>query len=363
MRVAILWTRLSGYMNACMRELAGRDNVEISVIHEAAGGEAPFEESMFGWIANRYVWSARPDSDSVMKRMHLFSPDILIISGWHIPAYRRVAKAQHNKSLRVMAMDNQWSGTFKQRIGALFAPFYVQPIADMAWVPGDRQAVFARKLGFEQHAILRGLYTCNYPAFEEVYRRRSASTPRAPRSFLYVGRFSTEKGLDTLVEAYELYRKANIMPWPLVCCGAGSLRHLLEGQPGIHVEGFVQPQRLPDLLTSAGCLVLSSVFEPWALVIHEAVSSGLPVLASESAGAAVHLVQPGYNGFIFTRRNAEALANYMSRISAMSDIQLTAMGRASHCLSQQFSPQKWTDTLLDAYSCAAQTGGCSRMPE
>jgi glycogen synthase len=70
----------------------------------------------------------------------------------------------------------------------------------------------------------------------------------------------------------------------------------------------------------------------------------------------VHLVQPGYNGFIFTRRNAEALANYMSRISAMSDIQLTAMSRASHCLSQQFSPQKWTDTLLDAYSCAAQTG-------
>jgi glycosyltransferase involved in cell wall biosynthesis len=175
-----------------------------------------------------------------------------------------------------------------------------------------------------------------------------------PRSFLFAGRFVSEKGVDQLVKAYESYRERSIDPWPLVCCGAGPLGSRLEGRPGIRVEGFVQPDRLCDILASAGCLVLPSTFEPWAIVVHEAASAGLLILASDIVGAAVHLVQDNYNGYIFDCRDVKGLSALMSHVSDLSDVRLDAMSRASHLLSKQFSPARWADTLLDGFRTFSQ---------
>ncbi len=350
MRIAILWSRLSGYLNACLKELASREGVELLVVHEGMADEAPFEDEQFNWIENRITWRSQPGSDQLRQQLLEFSPDILVMCGWHIPAYRKLGTEFRGRCIRVMTMDHGWDATLKQRVGSFVSPYYVQPIADLAWVPGERQAIFARRLGFEQRAILRGLYACDQPVFSEIHRRRISSGNPVPRAFLFIGRFSAEKGLNTLVEGFRRYRAGNPGAWPLVCCGTGPLKPLLEHQDGIHMQGFVQPERLPEVLSAGGCLVLPSTFDPWAVVIHEAASAGLAILASERAGASVHLVQPGYNGFIFGSGDAEGLANYMTRLSAMSDEQLDEMSRASHSLSQQFSPRIWADTLLNADS-------------
>ena len=239
-------------------------------------------------------------------------------------------------------------------MGTLIAPWYVRPLADMIWVPGERQAAFARRLGFEQRAILWGLLSGDQPAIETVHLLRLADGRAVPRSFLFAGRFVSEKGVDQLVKAYESYRERSIDPWPLVCCGAGPLGSRLEGRPGIRVEGFVQPDRLCDILASAGCLVLPSTFEPWAIVVHEAASAGLLILASDIVGAAVHLVQDNYNGYIFDCRDVKGLSALMSHVSDLSDVRLDAMSRASHLLSKQFSPARWADTLLDGFRTFSQ---------
>jgi glycosyltransferase involved in cell wall biosynthesis len=127
------------------------------------------------------------------------------------------------------------------------------------------------------------------------------------------------------------------------------MRANLENQEGIRIDGFVQPEKMPQMLASIGCLVLPSSFEPWALVVHEAASAGRPILASENVGAVTHLVQPGYNGFIFNNNDVLGLVSLMSRVSAMSDAELDQMSRASHSLSKQFSPKQWSDTLLASY--------------
>jgi glycosyltransferase involved in cell wall biosynthesis len=356
MKVAILWTRLSGYLNACMKELASRPGVELCVIHEAADSEAPFDEEQFGWIAERSEWNIQPDLDFLRRKMQEFSPDILVISGWAVRSYRRIAKEYRGKCVRVMTMDNPWNSEPKQVIGTWISPFYVQPITDFAWVAGERQAVFARKLGFQEGAILRGVLSCDQAAFAAVHQGRIASGRTVPHAFLYAGRFSSEKGLDVLVQAYTMYRARSVDAWPLICCGAGPLRPLLEDKEGINIEGFVQPKSLPARFASSGCLILSStIFEHWSLVIHEAASAGLIVLSSEKAGASVHLVQPGYNGFIVGSGDANGLAKRMSDISTMSDAELDAMSQASYSLSRQYSPQLWADTLLRAASSCSMT--------
>ena len=196
---------------------------------------------------------------------------------------------------------------------------------------------------------------------ETVHLSRLADGHAVPRSFLFMGRFVSDKGVDQLVNAYQSYRESSTDPWPLVCCGAGPLGSRLEGRPGIRVEGFVQPDHLRDLLALSGCLVLPSTFEPWALVIHEATSAGLLILASEKAGAAVHLVQDNYNGYLFDGRDVKGIAALMSRVSNLSEARLDAMSRASHLLSKQFSPARWADTLLDGFRTFSRRQAVTRF--
>lgn len=346
----MLWSALSGYLNACLKELAGRDGVELFVSHNVPDRNAPYDQAQFSWIAERYTWQKHPEFEPLRARLESFRPDIMVIAGWHIPAYRRLARLFRRRSWRVMIMDNPWRGTVRQRIGSITAPFYVKPLADAVWLPGERQSVFARRLSFGSNEILRGSFSCDQPAFEAVYRARTTEGRPVPRVFIFVGRFVPAKGVKTLVEAYARYRANSAEPWPLICCGVGPLQPLLEGQPGIEVAGFIQPERMASVFASAGCLVLPSEFEPWALVVHEATCAGLIVLASERVGAAVHLVQPGYNGFVFAGNDAQALAERLQHVSAKDDRKLEEMSQASHALSLQYSPRRWADTLLEEFS-------------
>ena len=350
MKVAFLWNIFSGYYNACLKELAGRDGTELFVCHEAFTDSSPFDERQFSWIKTRIAWRNGDDLSNLQGQLEEFQPDILIFASWNKPVYRAVAKSLAGKAFRIMGMDNCWRGTLKQRFGTWIAPFYVRPLADAVWLPGERQAVFAEKLGFAPEVIMRGSLSCDQRPIAEAYLQRVKEGSSLPHSFLYVGRFAPEKGLDTLVKAYEIYRKGNSNPWPLLCCGAGPMRAILEGREGVRVEEFVQPEHMPAKLISAGCFILSSDFEQWSIVVHEATSAGLPVIASEQVGAAVHLVQPNYNGFIFGSGDAESLASLMLRISNMSDARLDAMSLASFQMSQQYSPSRWVDTLFDSYS-------------
>lgn len=353
MRIAFLWTGLSGYMNACLKELSSRDGVELFVSHEVPREEAPFEEGQFAWIPNRLPWRSQRDLHELEQKLNSFGPNIMVVPSWHVPPYRRVARSFARRCWRVMVMDNPWRGSLKQRLGTMVSPLYVKPIADVVWLPGERQATFARRLGFSQSAILRGSFTCDHPAFAVVHETRIAQGKPLPRCFVFVGRMVPAKCVDKLLEAFRIYRQKDSNPWPLICCGSGPLRSSLENEEGIRVDGFVQPDKMPEILSSAGCLILPSRFEPWALVVHEAAASGRLILASENVGSVTHLVQPGYNGFIFNNNDVAGLASLMSRVSSMTDAQLDQMSRASYLLSHQFSPKQWADTLLQSYDLTA----------
>lgn len=353
MRVAVLWTGLSGYLNACLKELAGRDGVELFVAHQAPEMDAPFDESQFTWIPNRLTWNSMSGLNLLTERLESFSPEIMIVAGWHIPIYRRIAKKYATRCWRVMVIDNPWNGTVRQRMGALIAPFLIRPAADVIWLPGERQSTFARKMGFEQHAVLRGSLSGDRAAFEAMHLARLNERLPLPRAFFYAGRFSPEKGVVTLANAYDRYFREARNPWPLICCGTGPLQSRLEGKPGIQIGGFIQPQHIANTMANAGCLIAPSDWDHWGVVVHEAASAGLLILASEEVGASVHLVQPNYNGFIFGKKDAKTLAELMARVSAMSDERLDEMSQASHSLSLQYSPALWADMLLDSFHALA----------
>lgn len=345
MRIAVLWAHLSGYLNACLKALAETEGVEIFVANISVSENAPFDESLFSWIQNRYQWNNDVDENELILRLEQFQPDVILAANWHNSGYRKAFKCFQGRAIRIFSMDNQWLGRPKQWLGVLISRFYLHPICEAIFVAGERQAVFAHKLGFSQERILRGVYSCDHEKYAKIYFERKKSLSEA-RSFVFVGRYSPEKGIDVLVGAYRRYREKAAHPWPLKCYGSGPLQHLIRGVEGIECKGFCQPDDLPKELSKASCLLLPSIFEPWALVVHEATAAGMPVIVSDAVGASVHLVQDGYNGYIVETGDADELSRAMLRYSSMSQKERSKMSESSYLMSLQFTPKRWADTLV-----------------
>lgn len=249
---------------------------------------------------------------------------------WH---FMRIARQLRRRGVYVVsAMDNQWQRSPKQYLGILTSPIYLRPSIDNFLVPGDRQASFARMLGYED--VLHGYYAADAPSF-----RNEVPIARRQYSFLFIGRLVPLKNISGLAKAYQIYRKRVDEPWNLKVAGTGPLSAKLGGIPGVQLLGFMQPARLPDVVNSARCLVLPSLLEPWGVVIQEAAAAGLPIIASSRCGAATAYVRSGVNGYVIPP-SPDEIANAMVRISEAGEEKLLAMSQASVQLASLWTPSR-----------------------
>ena len=126
---------------------------------------------------------------------------------------------------------------------------------------------------------------------------------------LYFGRFSKEKGIETLVEA------AKALPdISFVFAGAGPLAQLLEGMPNVWNVGFQRGDALETLIREAKFTVYPSEwYENCPFSVMESIQYGTPVLGADIGGIP-ELIRPGENGELFESGNKEEL---VSRIKQM----------------------------------------------
>lgn len=344
-RIAVLYSELSGYMAACLKALKVRHNIELLVFRWPVAKEAPFQDgNVLDWVDALYTKRDHRAED-ILQIVKGFKPHGLLIPGWMDREYLSVAREMKKRGVPVIAgSDTPWEGTLRQWGGKILAPRWLHSAIDVLWVAGERQRSLARHLGFRGSRCWSGLYACDWERFGRVNADRNLDHPPA---FLYVGRYSHEKGLDILLEAYRRYRSVVAHPWPLLCAGTGSQKQLLGRCEGIIDKGFVQPENLPALMRDAAALVLPSRKEPWGVVVQEAAAAGLPLVCSTACGASVSLLQDSYNGFLFESEDAIHLSECLIRMSKISKKDRAAMGARSHQLSRQFTPARWADTLVN----------------
>jgi glycosyltransferase involved in cell wall biosynthesis len=134
------------------------------------------------------------------------------------------------------------------------------------------------------------------------------------RRLLYCGRLVPVKRVDVLIEAFN--RVAVARPqWDLVIAGDGPLRESLQKmvpdslRDRVKWLGFLQFDETALAYHACDVLVHPSEFEPWSLVINEALACDLPVIATSVVGAAVELVRHQENGLIVPPRSVEALTD------------------------------------------------------
>ncbi len=131
---------------------------------------------------------------------------------------------------------------------------------------------------------------------------------------LFVGRLAPEKGLQTMLRAWQLLRR----PLPLKIVGEGPLQDYVMEQhfrsPYIQILGKLPARHVYQLMGKAAFLLFpSESYETFGRVAIEAFAKGTPVIVSD-IGAIGEVVEHGRTGWRFPPGDANALSATVDHI-------------------------------------------------
>ncbi|GAA4958110.1 glycosyltransferase involved in cell wall biosynthesis [Nonomuraea thailandensis] len=167
------------------------------------------------------------------------------------------------------------------------------------------------------------------------------------------GRLVPQKGFDLLIKAF-----AQVVPehpeWRLRIFGTGPRRGQLAGLVeqfglGAHVALPGRTDRLERELTDASVYALSSRFEGLPMVMIEAMTHALPVVAFDCPTGPKDVLTDGADGLLVPPRDVDALAAALNRVIADRDLRLR-MGRAALRTSRAYGPEQVMPLWEDLFS-------------
>ncbi|MBQ0799822.1 MAG: glycosyltransferase family 4 protein [Porticoccaceae bacterium] len=197
--------------------------------------------------------------------------------------------------------------------------------------------------GFPEHKIaVKSNFVVDAGLSEDVNPNKAGA--------LFVGRLSQEKGMETLLNAW---RSLNVS---LRVAGAGPLEGELANLTGDKVEalGMLNQDSVRKEMGQAAFLVMpSECYEGFPMVLVEAFSQGLPIIASRLGGMA-EIVTDGVTGLHFEAGNANDLADKV-RWMASHPEESRQMGRnARREYEEKYTPDKNYEILMDIYNQAIE---------
>lgn len=184
--------------------------------------------------------------------------------------------------------------------------------------------------------------------------RASLSTPSsslADKYALFLGRLSPEKGVETLIQAFQ-----NIS-FPLKIAGTGAndyvseLKNKAKAYPHIEFLGFVSGEEKHQLLIGASFLIVPSVwFENFPVTILEAYAHSKPVIAS-AIGGLPFIIKDNVTGFLFDPGSSEHLSSAVRAI--IQNKTYEQLGQNAHqYFLENFTEQQNYAQLMTIYQSA-----------
>jgi len=176
------------------------------------------------------------------------------------------------------------------------------------------------------------------------------------RNILFLGSNWLGKGLDVAIDAISLL-PAEMKDIKLVVGGgakkpSGKIQSLIAKhglQPQVQFLGNVPRSKVPGLMRQCELLVFPSHNEALGVAVLEALSTGLPVVASNVGGIPEILSGAQYSKLV-TANDPRAFANAIAKTLESRDLGLTsATATESISIAKKFSAEKMTKHVEDMY--------------
>lgn len=136
------------------------------------------------------------------------------------------------------------------------------------------------------------------------------------KNMIYVGRFSHQKDIDSLLKIWKIIHY-QYPDWRLDIYGEGELKDYYQVKiqsmnANIHVY-----EPIADILEKYcehSILIMTSLYEPFGLVLPEAMSCGLPVVAFDCPYGPAEIITDGVDGFLIKNRDIQAFADRVCQL-------------------------------------------------
>ena len=224
---------------------------------------------------------------------------------------------------------------------------------------------YVKSLGVEESRIFLGgsvvdnkWWTGRASQVDRAEVRRSWNIPFDAPVVLYCAKLQPWKRPTDLLEAFV---RADVAGSYLVIAGDGPIRAALEArardtkiEDRVRFLGFVNQTGLPRVYVAADLMVLPSDYEPFGVVVNEAMLCGCPVVVSDHVGAKYDLVREGETGYVFPCGDSDALANILRNL--LNDrAKLREMGRAAVERMKTWTPEYNIEMWVAAIENAVKT--------
>jgi len=375
-RVAVITGPPAPYREPVFAELASRAGIELKVFHASTG------HADLGWQATPsskraydhvFLENYMPErgrrlpavgylSLGLPAELTTFRPDYLIVYGYnqlsqwlafryamthHVPFALRSDSNVH------LDRSETWQSSIRRRLlhQLVRRAHAVLPV-------GSANRMYWEKYGAEESQIFMAPYAIDNQKVAGLVGERPIPDPSAPLRLLYIGRLLPRKGVDLLLEAFNPFVETN--PATLTIVGDGPERARLESMqtPKAREQtkwrGKLPNEEAMRSMREADLFVLPSRYEPWGLVVNEAMAAGLPVVAHREVGSAIDLIEDTVHGWILPHLSADAIHDAMND-AARDREHLAQMGEMARARVQDWSVRRTVDGMV-----AAVMKGCSR---
>jgi glycosyltransferase involved in cell wall biosynthesis len=167
-----------------------------------------------------------------------------------------------------------------------------------------------------------------------------------PFRFLYAGPVNSRKGLPLLIDAWRGLAGTGAELWRI---GSGSEqdRKRIPNVKGLRDLGRVSD--VSNAMRQCDVFVLPTYFEGFALVILEAMASGLPVITTTASGA-VGVLTEGEDGWLLDPGDLPKLTEKMNYCLEHQNI-ARAMGRQARATAERYTwsayGERWMSILQE----------------
>ena len=329
MHIAILVSHPIQYYVPLYREIAKRNDLELTVIYVCRAGVDVFYDQGFGqqisWdipLLDGYrhsFISSGSDSDklnmAVVRALRRIKPDVLLAHGYDKPTNILAILAAKLFGISVLIRSdtrltpqNRNTKTLKNRVKrAIFG------LVDGFVAIGSLNRDFYLANKVPSHKLLFAPFSVNNQFFEVLPDRHlslrnatrgSLGIPLGATVLVSASKLIAIKRVDDIIRAFAIVaREVEDLTLLIVGSGEGeaNLRALVQSLKLDRVvfAGFKNQSELPAIFAASDIFALASEVEPWGLAVNEAMASGLPCVVSDQVGCAIDLVEKKKTGRVF----------------------------------------------------------------
>lgn len=376
-RVLIVATHPVQYAAPLFRRMARDPRLDVTVAYLSMAGAEPSHDPGFGstvqWdvpLLDGYSWVEAP-SPRALFRIVRGRPWTAVICH---TGYRRLAFWIALTAARLSAtpylfgtdahgLEPRTGGQLRPLLKRLVLP-YVFGLADVALAPSSPTRDFLLRMGLDPHRVALTPYvvdndwwTTQAAAADRYAIRAEWGVPDQGEVILFAAKLQPWKRPLELLSAFaQLRDRSHVV---LVYAGEGPQRGDLERaaraagvSSRVRFLGFVNQSRLPAVYRASDVFVLPSQYEPFGVVVNEAMLCGCAVVVSDRVGAARDLIEDGKSGLVYPSGDDFALAAALRRLTGPASSR-DAIAEGGRTRISQWSPESNLDATVEAIDRAA----------